>query len=50
MRWNMMMFNRLWFSICTVLQTGSAQNVFFSPVLEFSAFCILIPTFEGKSQ
>ena len=24
--------------------------VFFSPVLQFSAFCIIIPTFEVKSQ
>jgi len=24
--------------------------VFFSPVLQFSAFCIFIPTFEVKSQ
>jgi len=24
--------------------------VLFSPVLQFSAFCILIPTFEVKSQ
>jgi hypothetical protein len=55
MRWNLMVCNRLWFSLCTVLQTGSAQNVeysplFFSPVLQFGAFCILISTFEATSQ
>ena len=56
MGWNVVVYNRLWFSLCTVLQTGSAHKmwenspVFFSPVLEFSAFCILISTFEVKSQ
>ena len=26
------------------------RTVVFSPVLQFSAFCILIPTFEDKGQ
>jgi len=56
MRRNMVVYDRPWFSLCTVLQTGSAHKmwenspVFFSHVLEFSAFCILIPTFEVKIQ
>ena len=29
---------------------GKNSPVFFSPVLQFSAFCILIPTYEFKSQ
>jgi len=37
------MYSRLWFALCNVLQTENSP-VFFSPVLQFSAFCILIPT------
>ena len=55
MRWNLAVYTRLWFSLCSVLQTGSAQNVgkqpcVFSLVLQFSAFCILSSTYEAKSQ
>jgi len=32
------LYSRLWFSFFTVLQTENC------PVLQFSAFCILIPT------